>query len=271
MAFIENVALKQMRAGQPALGMQVRLGRTGEIAASAAATGHNWIMLDMQHSGIDVATVVEISLASYGFGVTPVVRISDVNSPDLVRLLDAGVMGMVLPDTRNATEARRFVGRCRFPPLGSRSVTTGYVVLGYEPLHIEEAADKLNSETLVVCMVESLEGMSNLEEIAGVEGVDVLHMGCNDLLMDMGLPGQFGCPAIQEHIARFLDVCKRHGKFAGFGGDRDASRQRNFVESGGLFLTIDSDLGFLRAEGLRRSQALRLPHAVEAAAARGAA
>lgn len=257
MPIIENHALKRMRAGQPALGMQVRLGRSGEIAASAGATGHDWIMLDMQHSGIDIATVVEISLASFGFGVTPVVRISDVNSPDLVRLLDAGVMGMILPDARSAEEVHRFVSRCRFPPLGTRSVTTGYVVLGYEPLHIEKAAEVLNRETLVVCMIESLEGMDRLEEIASVQGVDVLHLGCNDLLMDMGLPGKFGCPEIQALIDRFLEVCQRHGKFAGFGGDRDPVRQAAFIESSGKFLTIDSDLGFLRAEARRRSDALR--------------
>ena len=257
MPHIENQALKKMRAHQPSFGMQVRLGRSGEIAAAAAATGHDWIMLDMQHSGIDLATVVEISLASFGFGVTPIVRVSDVDNPDVVRLLDAGVMGMILPDVRTADEARRFVGRCRFPPLGARSVTTGYVILGYEPLQIDKAAERLNRETLVVCMIESTEGIANLEEIASVEGVDVLHLGCNDLLMDMGLPGQFGCPQIQEVIGRFLEVCKRKGKFAGCGGDRDPTRQAAFMSAGGAFLTTDSDLGFLRAEGKRRTDALR--------------
>src|SRR5205085_11353706 len=128
----------------------------------------------------------------YGFGVTPVVRVSSADDPQTVRLLDAGVMGAILPDTRTAEQARQFVRQCRFPPLGDRSVTTGYVVLGYEPLHISEAARVLNNETLVVCMIESLEGIERLEEIAAVEGVDVIHLGCNDLLMQMGLPGQFG-------------------------------------------------------------------------------
>ncbi len=257
MGVIQNVALRRMREGDTALGMQIRLGRSSEVAGLAGATGHDWIMLDMQHSGIDIGTVVSIALGSYGFGVTPVVRVSGVDNPDTVRLLDAGVMGVILPDTRSAQQAQAFVRQCRFPPLGSRSVSTGYVVLGYEPLHISQAAEVLNRETLVVCMIESLEGLANMEEIAAVEGVDVVHLGCNDLLMEMGLPGQFDAPELAAIVQRLLATCARHGKFAGCGGDRNVARQRQFIEAGGRFVTTDSDLGFLRLEASRKTQALR--------------
>lgn len=257
MALIENVALKRMRAGETALGMQVRLGRSGEVAALAGATGHDWIMLDLQHSGMDLGTVVEISLASYGFGVSPVVRVSGVGNPDTIRLLDAGVMGVILPDTQSAEQARDFVSQCRFPPLGHRSVTTGYVVLGYEPLHISSAAEVLNRETLIVCMVESLEGVDQLEEIAKVDGVDVIHLGCNDLLMQMGQPGRFDSPDLALIVQKLLDVCTRYGKFAGMGGDRDLVRMQGFIRAGGRFVTTDSDLGFLRLEAKRKTDSLR--------------
>ncbi len=257
MTLIKNAALKRMRSGDAALGMQIRLGRSGEVAGLAHATGHDWIMLDLQHSGIDIATVVEISLAAYGFDVTPVVRVHAGNSQDTVRLLDAGVMGVILPDTLNAAQAKEFVYQCRFPPIGNRSVTTGYVMLGYEPLHIAEAAHVLNRETMVICMIESPEGLENLEEIAAVEGVDVIHLGCNDLLMKMGLPGQFDAPELALVVERLLAVCKQHGKFAGLGGDRDVVRMQNFLRAGGKFVTTDSDLGFLRAEASRKTGALR--------------
>ncbi|MEK8027947.1 HpcH/HpaI aldolase family protein [Pseudaquabacterium rugosum] len=254
---IENAALQRMRADAPALGMQVRLGRSGEVAALAAATGHDWLMLDLQHSGIDIATVVEISLCAYGFGVTPVVRVGGPDHPDTVRLLDAGVMGMILPDTRTEAQAQAFVRTCRFPPLGTRSVTTGYVTLGYEPLHIATAAEVLNRETLVVCMIESVQGVEALERIAAVEGVDVIHLGCNDLLMEMGQPGDFASPDLAAIVERLLAACQRHGKFAGMGGDRDVARQRRFLQAGGRFLTTDSDLGFLRAAARGKTDALR--------------
>jgi staphyloferrin B biosynthesis citrate synthase len=257
MPVIENFALKRMRAGQPALGMQIRLGRSGEVAALAANTGHDWIMLDMQHSGIDIATVVEISLASYGFGICPIVRLPESPSNDTVRLLDAGVMGMILPNTQSAAQAQELVHQCRFVPLGNRSVTTGYVTLGYEPLHISNAAQTLNDQTLVVCMIESLEGVAQMEHIAAVAGVDVVHLGCNDLLMQMGQAGQFDSPDLAHIVQRLLQVCKKHGKFAGCGGDRHVQRQRQFIQNGGMFVTTDSDLGFLRLEASRKTAALR--------------
>lgn len=259
MPIVENQALKRMRAAEPALGMQLRLGRSGEVAGVAKASGHDWVMIDLQHSGIDVATAVEISLACYGFGVAPLMRIPQVDYADTVRLLDAGVMGVILPDVRNADEARRIVQRCKFRPLGSRSVTVGYVMLGYEPLPIAQAAETLNRETLVVCMIESAEGLANLEEIAAVDGVDVVHLGCNDLLMDLGLPSKFDGPELRDINARLLAACARAGKFAGSGGDRNASRQREFIRAGGRFLTTDSDLAFLQAEALRRTSGLRAP------------
>lgn len=257
MKIIENTALRTMRAGEAALGMQLRLARSGEIAGLARVTGHDWIMMDMQHSGIDVATTVQIALACFGFDVTPVVRISGLDSTETVRLLDAGVMGIILPDTRNASEARAIVEKCKFRPLGKRSVTTGYVTLGYEPLPIAIAAQTLNRETMVVCMIESVEGLENIEAIAAVDGVDVIHMGCNDLLMDMGLPGQFGCPQIQAALDRLLAACHEHGKFAGSGGDRDLERQRAFIAAGGRFVTTDNDMGFLRLEATRKVERLR--------------
>ncbi len=257
MTIIENQALKRMRAGEPALGMQLRVGRSGEIAGVAKASGHDWVMIDLQHSGMDVATAVEISLACYGFGVTPLVRIPNVEYADLVRLLDAGVMGVILPDVRSAAEAKRLVQRCKFTPLGSRSVTVGYVVLGYEPLPIATAAQQLNTQTLVACMIESAEGLANLEEIAAVDGVDVVHLGCNDLLVDLGLPGKFDGPELRDIHERLLAACARAGKFAGSGGDRFAPRQRAFIQAGGRFLTTDSDLAFMRVEALRRTTELR--------------
>lgn len=258
MAIIENQALKRMRAGEPALGMQLRLGRSGEVAGAAKASGHDWVMIDLQHSGMDVATAVEISLACYGFGVTPLVRIPNVEYADVIRLLDAGVMGVILPDVRTAAEARRLVERCKFVPVGTRSVTVGYVALGYEPLPISIAAQALNNETLLACMIESAQGLRNLEEIAAVDGIDVVHLGCNDLLVDLGLPGQFDGPELREINARLIKACQAAGnKFPGSGGDRNGPRQRAFIEAGGRFVTTDSDLRFMMTEALRRTNALR--------------
>ena len=87
--------------------------------------------------------------------------------------------------------------------------------------------------------------------------MDVLHVGCNDLLVDMGKPGAFGESEIMDAVARVIAACRKAGKFAGLGGDRDIGRQAKLIEQGIRFVTTQSDLAFLMAEATRRVDELR--------------
>jgi 2-keto-3-deoxy-L-rhamnonate aldolase RhmA len=106
-------------------------------------------------------------------------------------------------------------------------------------------------------MIETVEGLSNVEEIAKIDGIDVLHVGCNDLLSDMGKPGAFGDPMMIAAVEKVMAAAKANGKFSGLGGDRDIERQTRFIRGGVQFLTTQSDIAFLMAEAARRTQTLR--------------
>jgi 2-keto-3-deoxy-L-rhamnonate aldolase RhmA len=122
---------------------------------------------------------------------------------------------------------------------------------------LTEAVPALNDSTLVVCMIETVEGLANVDDIAAVDGVDVLHVGCNDLLTAMGLPGKFGCPEIVAAIERVIAAAKKYGKFAGLGGERDMERQLAFIKSGVRFVTTQTDMGFLMAAASQRTAEIR--------------
>jgi len=252
-----NPALARMRADEVALGLAVRLARTGEIAAVARATGHDFLFIDGQHGIFSRESIAEIAQAALGLGVAPLLRVRRFDDPEISQMLDAGVMGIVIPDVNSAEEARRAVAACKFPPVGRRSVGGAYPAFGFRPVPIGELTQALNAQTMVVCMIETLEGLSQVEAIAAVEGVDVLHVGCNDMLVDMGLPGAFGSPEIMAAIDKVIEACRAAGKFAGMGGDRDLERQRALIGRGIRFLTTHSDLAFLIAEASRRAAALR--------------
>ena len=96
-------------------------------------------------------------------------------------------------------------------------------------------------------MIETVEGLNNVEEIAAVDGVDVLHVGSNDLLVNMGKPGKFDDPAIVAAQDRVIKAAMAHGKFAGVGGSRDVERQAAAVRRGAQFVTTQTDIGFLAA------------------------
>jgi 2-keto-3-deoxy-L-rhamnonate aldolase RhmA len=252
-----NPALARMKAGEVALGMNIRLGRSGDIASIAKSTGHDFLFLDAQHAIYSLETLGHIAQAARGCGVAPLVRVRSCDDPDVTLLLDSGMAGVVFPDVNTAAEARRAVERVRFAPLGRRSVVSGYPQLDFRPIPLPEVMRLLNDYTVVVCMIETREGLDNLEAIAAIDGIDVLHVGCNDLLVDMGMPGAFDSPDIRSAVERVISVAAAHGKFAGLGGDRDVARQVEFIRKGVKFMTTHSDIGFLMAEASRRTGELR--------------
>src|SRR5262249_1128595 len=153
--------------------------------------------------------------------------------------LDNGVTGIVFPDISTAAEARRAVNRAKFAPIGKRSVSGSYAVFDFRSIPMADALPALNDYVLVVCMIETAEGINNIEEIAAVEGVDVIHVGSNDLLTAMGKPGTFGSPEHISAVDRVIAVTKAHGKISGVGGDRNVERQAAFIRKGARFLTTN--------------------------------
>src|SRR5262244_2263886 len=221
---LSNPLKEMMKAGRVALGMNVRLARSGDIARIAKTTGHDFIFIDDQ---------------------------------DVQVLLDNGVMGIVYPDVNTAAEARRAVAGAKFPPIGRRSAAGAYPMFDYRATPAAQTVSALNDSTLVVCMIETPEGVHNVEEIAKVDGVDVIHIGSNDLLTAMGKPGQFGDPESAKAIDRVIGVAVANGKIAGMGGDRYLPRQVEYIKKGARFITTNSEIAFIMAEATRVTTELR--------------
>lgn len=242
-----NPVKQRLRAGDAALGMNIRMGRSADIARVAKATGHDFIFIDTQHSVFNLETIHHIAQAALAIGIAPLVRVKGVDDPDVSLLLDNGVTGIVYPDINNAHEARKAVDICRFAPLGKRSVVGGYPHFDFKSVPLSQAVEELNEVCLLVCMIETAEGLANIEEICAVPGIDVIHMGTNDFAANIGKAGKFDDPEIVAAQARVIEVARKHGKFAGCGGNRNVERQVNAIRSGAQFVTTQTDISFLMA------------------------
>jgi 2-keto-3-deoxy-L-rhamnonate aldolase RhmA len=254
---IANPVKKRMQAGDVALGMIVRLARSGDVARIAKSTGHDFIFIDTQHSLFSVESIGHIAQTALGCGIAPLVRVRSCDDPDTSLILDNGVTGIVFPDVNTDAEAQRAVDACKFPPIGKRSVSGGYPIFDFRPVPIAQCVPLLNENTLVVCMIETMEGLANVEAIAAVEGVDVIHVGCNDLLTNIGKPGAFGSLEIVAAVDRVIAAAEKHKKFAGLGGERDQERQLAFIRKGVRFVTTQTDIGFLMAAAGQRTDSIR--------------
>jgi 2-keto-3-deoxy-L-rhamnonate aldolase RhmA len=252
-----NPALQRIRQGQLAVGMIVRIVRTPDIVAIAKSSGHDFLFLDLQNGPFSPEAVADIALAGLGVGIPSFVRVSSVFTPDVERYLNLGATGVIFADVRTADDATAAVKRCRFEPMGSRGVSGSFPHFGYRNPPLAEAKKALEENTLVAVMIESAEGMRNLKEIASVPGIDVMHLGANDLLSSLGHPGAFDKPVMQEMAQQLIDVCRKCGKIAGIGGDKVPARQRDYISRGARFITAHSDLGYLMGSALERVSMLR--------------
>jgi 2-keto-3-deoxy-L-rhamnonate aldolase RhmA len=238
---LTNPIRQRMQAGGVSLGMPVRLGRSGDIARIAKSTGHDFIFIDCQHSLFNIETIGHIASTAMNCGIAPLVR----------------VRGIVYPDVNTAAQARRAVDTCKFAPVGKRSVSGGYPHFDYRAVPLADSVPQLNDNCLLVCMIETIEGLNNVEAIAAVKGVDVLHIGSNDLLANMGKPGKFDDPALVEAQERVIAACRGNGIFAGCGGNRDVARQVDLIKKGCQFVTTQSDIGFLQAAASKWTAGIR--------------
>lgn len=257
MKVIANHAKHKLAQGELALGMGLRQARTIDIGQIAQACDYDWLFIDMEHNSMSMDTAAQICAAALGVGITPMIRVPAHDSYHSTRLLDTGAQGIVVPHVDNAEQARRVVDFCRFPPLGHRSIPGGLPQTRFATLPVTETVELVNRETLVVVMIETVEGLRNVDAIAAVPGIDALLVGCTDMAAELGVTGQLGHSQVKEAIVAVAAACRRHGRIAGVGGVYDEALMREYVGMGARLILSGSDLAFLMAGARARSLMLR--------------
>ena len=178
------------------------------------------------------------------FGITPITRIPDHSDSTILRFLDRGVQGIIVPHVNTRDEADAVARAARYFPEGHRGVGGGRAHDYGVGISREESIRRVNEETLVIPMIEDTEAVENLDAILSVPGVDVLHVASGDLGQSMGNPGQ---SEVRRVMSEVIPKIRAGGKFVGVGGNSpsDAAGVAQFIKLGANFVTI-SALGLLR-------------------------
>ena len=252
-----NRTKSRLREGGLALGMGLRQARTVDIATIAGTCGFDWLFIDMEHNSMSIDAACQIAMAAIATGVTPLVRVPGHQHYHCARALDNGALGVVVPHVDNAEQARAVVDACRYPPLGHRSIAGNMPGLGFAGVPVGEATHRMNDENLVVVMLETPQAIENAEQIAAVEGIDVLLVGTNDLCAEMGIHGDFANPRVPEAYRKVIAACAKHGKHPGMGGVYDPKLMTEYIGLGMRFILSGNDLAFLMAGARERASILR--------------
>jgi len=252
-----NPARERLAKGELALGIGLRQARTVDIAAAMAGCGFDWLFIDLEHGTMPLDIAVQISVAALGAGISPLVRVPARQYAMATRALDGGALGIVMPHVDTAEEARAVVDHLKYPPLGHRSVAGPMAYYGFRAVPTGEATATANAETLVVVMLETPQAIANADAIAAVKGIDVLLIGTNDLMMEKGLPGQFGHPEVARAYEQVIAACRKHGKWPGMGGVYGEELLAKYVGLGMRMIIAGSDFGLLLAGASARAKFLR--------------
>ncbi|HEU5282185.1 MAG TPA: aldolase/citrate lyase family protein [Burkholderiales bacterium] len=222
----DNPVKKKLLAGQPVFGTFGWEFLVPGLPQIVKAAGAEFLLMDMEHSGAGYETIKSQVAECRGIDLVPMARVATSQYQYISRALDIGCMGIMVPMVGSAEEAKFIVSCTRYPPTGRRGAAFGFAADDYIGGSVADKIRVANARTLVMCLIETEEGIRNVEQIAAVPGVDVLWLGHFDLTNFLGIPAQFDHPKYVDAIDKLTAAARKHGKvLACMTADDNWSRQ----------------------------------------------
>src|SRR5262245_44832464 len=246
-----NTTRAKLAEGQVVFGAII--GRHApDLVELFGAIGYDFVMIDGEHGSMSLDDVEHMVRAAEAFDITPIARIPNHEDSTILRFLDRGVQGIIVPHVNTREQAEAVAKAARYHPDGHRGMAGG------RPHHYgvgvsrEQSTAWLNAQLLVIPMIEETQAVANLDSIVTAPGVDVLHVASGDLGQSMGNPG---ATAVRELMRRVIPRIRAAGKLVGVGGNSpaDAAGVAEYIKLGASFVTISAH-GLLRlgAEDFRQ-------------------
>ena len=249
-----NLTKEKLKNGAPVFGAIIHEYSPGTVELFGAI-GYDFVMIDCEHGGMSVNQVENMVRGAEVFGITPIARIPNHEASTILRFLDRGVQGIIVPHINTKSQAESVANAARYHPNGNRGVGGGRVHDYGINTTRAESIKFVNDNILVIPMIEEVEAIKNVNEIASVEGVDVLHVAPGDLGQSMGNPPQ---AEIREAMDKVIPKIRRAGRWVGVGGNSpgEVERVSDLINLGANMITI-------AAQGLMKSGAESFRKSVE--------
>ena len=237
----ENSTLAAWRRGGQTVGGWLSIGN-GYTAETMSSLGFDYLCVDLQHGMLSYDDLKYMLPAISNYDTTPFVRVPWNEPYEIMKALDAGAFGVIVPMVNNREEAERAVDSCRYPPDGHRSFGPIRAALyggrGY--------ASEANRQIACVVMIETVDGIENLEEIVTTPGLDGVYIGPSDLAYALGLSPTSGSgeDKHKETVADILAACQKHGVAAGI-HTGSLEQTKGYLDQGFHLVTLGTDVAFL--------------------------
>jgi 4-hydroxy-2-oxoheptanedioate aldolase len=241
---VKSRALQKLRAGD--FVKVVGVSRVGDpwLAELIGRLEFDVIWFDMEHRDFGYEVISPLSLACRATGIDLMVRVLKEGYTAPMRALEMGANGLMVPHCRSVDEARQWVEWTRFPPLGKRGFDGAGVDADYMLADPMEHLKHGNQDVFLMLQIEDREAVDCVDQIAALEGVDLLFVGPGDLSISYGVPMQTDHPDIQRAIDRVANACAKAGKWWGIPTGSPAAAQK-MLDRGARMITCGGDHGFL--------------------------
>lgn len=210
-----NRCKQRMAEGAVPVGHMIGEFGTRGIAQILDTTDVDFVVIDTEHAPFTPAQLADLVAWFKVSTIAPFVRIPQVDYHFIARTLDLGALGIMVPNVKTPAQAKAIVNAAKYAPLGDRGVILGNAQTDYKAVTPADFLQYANENTTIICQIESVEGLENLEAIATTPGVDVLWVGHFDLTNSMGIPGQFDDQRFHDALKRVVEVAHKHGLGAG--------------------------------------------------------
>lgn len=235
---------KKLKDGAMVLGTFISEVRNPNIAYLLAQCGFDFFVVDNEHGTYGHEAVSNIIAAARGAGIAVIVRVPEIRREAIMKPLDSGASGLLVPMVDTPEQAREIVRLAKYPPAGNRGAALRRAHNVYARVDAVEYLAKANNDTFLAVQAESREAIENADAIAAVEGIDCIFAGPFDLSVSLGIPGQMTHPREIEAIDRMLAACQKHNKAGGVLAF-DAESLKPWIAKGMQFVAYSSDINML--------------------------
>ena len=252
---MEKGLKQRIKAGEAVHGRWINLGSSisSEIVGSA---GFDWELIDLEHGVWTESNLVYQLQSLESSSTTSIIRIESYDAPRVKKVLDLGASGIMFPQIQNTNEAKLAISNMYYPPLGRRGLAKMIRSTQYGA-NFEEYYNSITDNLLGVIQIETLESLKHLDEIAAIDGVDVLFLGPADLSLALGILGQWDHPDFIQAVEAIGNAAKKAGKAAGvlfF----DVIQYDFYYNQGFRFLASGSDMVFVNEGAKSLAKALNV-------------
>lgn len=243
----ENPIKRGLKEGKSYIGTFVKMTDPSSVEI-ISMLGFDFLVIDNEHTHMSKESMVALLRAADISGIVPIVRIRQNNRSMILQSLDAGGLGVMVPETSTRQEVEELVDNAYYYPLGNRGFSPSHRAAGYGFMDGREYARIANENVMTIAYCETARGLENLDEMLQVPNLDVMWIGPMDLSQALGVIGDGKHPKVQEAVQTIIEKCRKAHVAVGT-ISANAEETKRLLDMGVQFIGLSSDQAMIKYAG----------------------